>query len=211
MIANSLLSVILLTTIPQFTLCNTLNYEADLADALAEREVPVRMLESRVRRAPFNSWAGKRSSEEMLDTTQPGLRALMDGLHQYYLQQEAEHELHRGGYKRAPFNSWAGKRAPFNSWAGKRAPFNSWAGKRAPFNSWAGKRSSEEVIKAEDLVANHGDDRFGDSSHGHRVKRSSGEYEIEANSIPHVRVARDARNMRRRVRSNTAFSAWGGK
>ena len=85
----------------------------------------------------------------------------------YYLQhlQNAQNEgLNLNELiKRAPFNAWAGKRAPFNSWAGKRAPFNAWAGKRAPFNSWAGKRSSEEEIRAEDLLSNHGDDRFGDA------------------------------------------------
>lgn len=225
MIAKSLwllqraLPVILLTTVPQFTLCNKVNYEAELSGV---PDTPIRMYESRFRRAPFNSWAGKRSGE-ILDTTGPGLRSLMEGLQQYYLQQqqEQENEGPRHGFKRAPFNSWAGKRAPFNSWAGKRAPFNSWAGKRAPFNSWAGKRSSEEEIKDMDLLANHGDDRFGDASHSHRVKRSSGEYfdersntANEENRNHHVRVARDAsqsRHLRRRVRSNTAFSAWGGK
>jgi len=212
MIANSLwilqraLPVILLTTIPQFTLCNRLNYEAD---------APLRMYEPRVRRAPFNSWAGKRSGENVLDTSPPGLRSLMEDLKQYYLQ-EVENEGSRHAFKRAPFNSWAGKRAPFNSWAGKRAPFNSWAGKRAPFNSWAGKRSSEEEIKDQDLLTNHGDDRFGDASQSHRVKRSSGEYfdgNVE-NQNSHARFARDAsqsRHLQRRVRSNTAFSAWGGK
>ena len=157
MIANSIwliqraLPVILLSTIPQFTQCNTVNYEGE---------------HSVVRRAPFNSWAGKRSGSMGEDAyEQPTIDlSRLNGIQQYYLQQ-----LTNGGLgqfstqrKRAPFNSWAGKRAPFNSWAGKRAPFNSWAGKRAPFNSWAGKRSSEEVNDV-DLLINHGDDRFGDS------------------------------------------------
>ena len=52
----------------------------------------------------------------------------------------------------------------------------------------------------------------------HRVKRSSGEFnESSDKDDSHdslVRIARDASNsrqLRRRVRSNTAFSAWGGK
>ena len=169
MIANSLwliqraLPVILLSTIPQFTQCNTLNYEGEHS---GHPDIPLRMLEPRVRRAPFNSWAGKRSGsmgEDAYELPSIDLSGL-SGIQKYYLQQ-----LTNGGLgqfstqkKRAPFNSWAGKRAPFNSWAGKRAPFNSWAGKRAPFNSWAGKRSSEEVNDV-DLLLNHGDDRFGDS------------------------------------------------
>lgn len=165
MIPNSLcllqraLPVILLGMIPQFVLGNTLNYETELSG------YPLQTFEPRVRRAPFNSWAGKRSGETSFDLLSPHLRWLT--MRDYYLQhlQNAENqginlsEL----IKRAPFNSWAGKRAPFNSWAGKRAPFNSWAGKRAPFNSWAGKRSSEEEINDEDLLTNHGDDRFGDA------------------------------------------------
>ena len=55
----------------------------------------------------------------------------------------------------------------------------------------------------------------------HRVKRSSGESmedsfntDNENDQNTHVRIARDAspsRQLSRRVRSNTAFSAWGGK
>jgi len=215
MIANSVwliqraLPVIILSSLPHLTKCNTLDYEAD---------VPLRMLEPRVQRAPFNSWAGKRFYSGGYDMSQPDF-GRMNGIEQFYLNQLAgsrsESPFSQG--KRAPFNSWAGKRAPFNSWAGKRAPFNSWAGKRAPFNSWAGKRSSEE-LKDQDLLFNHGDARFGDSESSHRVKRSSGEFAENAESNNHhdslVRIARDASNsrqLRRRVRSNTAFSAWGGK
>ena len=143
------LPVILLTTIPQFTQCNS---EVDRNRLLS-------LLEARTRRAPFNSWAGKRSSEEYgSDVSDLGR---LEGLQHFYLQQLHDAQLANDLEKRAPFNSWAGKRAPFNSWAGKRAPFNSWAGKRAPFNSWAGKRSSEESNE----LLNHGDDRFGDSPH----------------------------------------------
>jgi len=192
------LPVILLTTIPQFTQCNS---EVDRNRLLS-------LLEARSRRAPFNSWAGKRSSEEYgSDVSDLGR---LEGLQHFYLQQLHDAQLANDLEKRAPFNSWAGKRAPFNSWAGKRAPFNSWAGKRAPFNAWAGKRSSEESNE----LLNHGDDRFGDSSHSHRVKRSSGEYtENENDQNTHVRIARGAsgKELRRRVRSNTAFSAWGGR
>jgi len=211
MIANSVwliqraLPVILLSSLPHLTQCNTLNYEEDL-------DIPLRLLEPRVQRAPFNSWAGKRSYSGNDEMSHPEF-GRMDGIEQFYLQQLAGA---RQG-KRAPFNSWAGKRAPFNSWAGKRAPFNSWAGKRAPFNSWAGKRSSEEINDS-DLLFNHGDARFGDSESSHRVKRSSGEFnENSEDKNSHdslVRIARDASNsrqLRRRVRSNTAFSAWGGK
>lgn len=223
MIANSIwliqraLPVILLSTIPHLTQCTSINYEGEHS---GHPDITLRMLEPRVRRAPFNSWAGKRSGSMGEDDYElPSIDvSRLSALQQYYLQQ-----LQNGGLgqfstqrKRAPFNSWAGKRAPFNSWAGKRAPFNSWAGKRAPFNSWAGKRSSEEVNDV-DLLINHGDDRFGDSVPSHRVKRSSGEYmddSLNTDNDEHVRIARDAspsRQLNRRVRSNTAFSAWGGK
>merc|ERR1712226_1349832 len=172
------LPVILLTTIPQFTQCNS---EVDRNRLLS-------LLEARSRRAPFNSWAGKRSSEEYgSDVSDLGR---LEGLQHFYLQQLHDAQLANDLEKRAPFNSWAGK--------------------RAPFNAWAGKRSSEESNE----LLNHGDDRFGDSSHSHRVKRSSGEYtENENDQNTHVRIARGAsgKELRRRVRSNTAFSAWGGR
>merc|ERR1712018_276672 len=195
MIANSVwliqraLPVIILSSLPHLTKCNTLDYEAD---------VPLRMLEPRVQRAPFNSWAGKRFHSGGYDMSQPDF-GRMNGIEQFYLNHLA------GSRSESPFSQ------------GKRAPFNSWAGKRAPFNSWAGKRSSEE-LKDQDLLFNHGDARFGDSESSHRVKRSSGEFAENAESDNHhdslVRIARDASNsrqLRRRVRSNTAFSAWGGK
>merc|ERR1712088_1135147 len=162
------LPVILLTTIPQFTQCNS---EVDRNRLLS-------LLEARSRRAPFNSWAGKRSSEEYgSDVSDLGR---LEGLQHFYL-----HQLHD-------------------------AQLANDLEKRAPFNSWAGKRSSEESNE----LLNHGDDRFGDSSHSHRVKRSSGEYtENENDQNTHVRIARGAsgKELRRRVRSNTAFSAWGGR
>merc|ERR1712038_1639641 len=195
MIANSVwliqraLPVIILSSLPHLTKCNTLDYEAD---------VPLRMIEPRVQRAPFNSWAGKRFYSGGYDMSQPDF-GRMNGIEQFYLNQLA------GSRSESPFSQ------------GKRAPFNSWAGKRAPFNSWAGKRSSEE-LKDQDLLFNHGDARFGDSESSHRVKRSSGEFAENAERDNHndslVRIARDASNsrqLRRRVRSNTAFSAWGGK
>merc|ERR1711981_145070 len=172
------LPVILLTTIPQFTQCNS---EVDRNRLLS-------LLEARSRRAPFNSWAGKRSSEEYgSDVSDLGR---LEGLQHFYLQQLHDAQLANALEKRAPFNSWAGK--------------------RAPFNSWAGKRSSEESNE----LLNHGDDRFGDSPHSHRVKRSSGEYtENDNDQNTHVRIARgvSGKELRRRVRSNTAFSAWGGR
>merc|ERR1712110_655768 len=172
------LPVILLTTIPQFTQCNS---EVDSNRLLS-------LLEARSRRAPFNSWAGKRSSEEYgSDVSDLGR---LEGLQHFYLQQLHDAQLANDLEKRAPFNSWAGK--------------------RAPFNSWAGKRSSEESNE----LLNHGDDRFGDSPYSHRVKRSSGEYtENDNDQNTHVRIARGAsgKELRRRVRSNTAFSAWGGR
>ena len=172
MIANSIwliqraLPVVLLSTIPQLTQCNTLNYEGEHT---GHPDISLGMFEPRVQRAPFNSWAGKRAASMALGEDVSEIPSIdlsrLTALQQYYIQQ-----LQNGGLgqfstqrKRAPFNSWAGKRAPFNSWAGKRAPFNSWAGKRAPFNSWAGKRSSEQVNDV-DLLINHGDDRFGDSA-----------------------------------------------
>ena len=155
--------------------------------------------------APFNSWAGKRSSSSVWS---PSSEVAPSSINQYtreelsrlihelrdalvrQRQEEDEVEEDYGPYyptnliaaadKRAAFNSWAGKRAPFNSWAGKRAPFNSWAGKRAPFNSWAGKRS------------------VGDSMDHSRSKRSSGE-EMDDDDDSH------------RVRRANSFSAWGGK
>merc|ERR1712227_1163630 len=185
MIANSVwliqraLPVIILSSLPHLTKCNTLDYEAD---------VPLRMLEPRVQRAPFNSWAGKRFYSGGYDMSQPDF-GRMNGIEQFYLNQLA------GSRSESPFSQ----------------------GKRAPFNSWAGKRSSEE-LKDQDLLFNHGDARFGDSESSHRVKRSSGEFAENAESDNHhdslVRIARDASNsrqLRRRVRSNTAFSAWGGK
>jgi len=81
----------------------------------------------RVRRASFNAWAGKRSSEETITLDEEALQRLIQEIAQHY--QSLAHP--DSGEKRASFNSWAGKRASFNSWAGKRAPFNSWAGKRA--------------------------------------------------------------------------------
>merc|ERR1712110_515689 len=162
------LPVILLTTIPQFTQCNS---EVDRNRLLS-------LLEARTRRAPFNSWAGKRSSEEYgSDVSDLGR---LEGLQHFYLQQLHDAQLAND------------------------------LEKRAPFNSWAGKRSSEESNE----LLNHGDDRFGDSSHSHRVKRSSGEYtENDNDQNTHVRIARGAsgKELRRRVRSNTAFSAWGGR
>merc|ERR1711936_1465148 len=162
------LPVILLTTIPQFTQCNS---EVDRNRLLS-------LLEARTRRAPFNSWAGKRSSEEYgSDVSDLGR---LEGLQHFYLQQLHDAQLAND------------------------------LEKRAPFNSWAGKRSSEESNE----LLNHGDDRFGDSPHSHRVKRSSGEYtENENDQNTHVRIARGAsgKELRRRVRSNTAFSAWGGR
>ena len=162
MIANSLwliqraLPVILLSALPHLTQCNTLNYEVD-------GYPDIRMLEPRVQRAPFNSWAGKRFGGGGYDMSHADFGKL-DGLEQFYLSHlaGARSDSPISTAKRAPFNSWAGKRAPFNSWAGKRAPFNSWAGKRAPFNSWAGKRSSEELNDS-NLLFNHGDARFGDA------------------------------------------------
>merc|ERR1711936_1219070 len=162
------LPVILLTTIPQFTQCNS---EVDRNRLLS-------LLEARSRRAPFNSWAGKRSSEEYgSDVSDLGR---LEGLQHFYLQQLHDAQLAND------------------------------LEKRAPFNSWAGKRSSEESNE----LLNHGDDRFGDSPHSHRVKRSSGEYtENENDQNTHVRIARgtSGKELRRRVRSNTAFSAWGGR
>merc|ERR1711936_768665 len=162
------LPVILLTTIPQFTRCNS---EVDRNRLLS-------LLEARTRRAPFNSWAGKRSSEEYgSDVSDLGR---LEGLQHFYLQQLHDAQLAND------------------------------LEKRAPFNSWAGKRSSEESNE----LLNHGDDRFGDSPHSHRVKRSSGEYtENENDQNTHVRIARGAsgKELRRRVRSNTAFSTWGGR
>ena len=142
-----------------------------------------------IKRAPFSSWAGKRST---LTAARPDMAQLMHDLQELYLLkggENAEVAMMGSPAKRAPFSSWAGKRAPFSSWAGKRAPFSSWAGKRAPFSSWAGKRSSEEDWQLDDDVE-EGPRRF---------KRSSEEEEGLVDE--HARQRRGA----------NSFSAWGGK
>lgn len=137
------------------------------------------------KRAPFSSWAGKRSDHQA-DAAQ-----LLHDLNELYMMQggndyEEVAPIHSA--KRAPFSSWAGKRAPFSSWAGKRAPFSSWAGKRAPFSSWAGKRSAWPAQMEEE---ERPDEKL-------RYKRSS---EEEADDVMDVRQRRGA----------NSFSAWGGK
>jgi len=144
----------------------------------------------REKRAPFSSWAGKRSSEEDLSAAE--MAQLVHELEDMYqLHNSAEADDVSGLSKRAPFSSWAGNRAPFSSWAGKRAPFSSWAGKRAPFSSWAGKRSVEDDDQAQ-LAYLHQQQPA-----GHRYKRSSGEIDDDTEST--------------RVRRGAGFSAWGGK
>jgi len=182
--------------------------------------------------APFSSWAGKRSDGGGIAAA-PGqeLRAaeirqlIYDLSNAYRTLQAREEEDDDDTYapavqvnKRDPFSSWAGKRAPFSSWAGKRAPFSSWAGKRAPFSSWAGKRSAPSMEGADE-------EEQPLMMESHRIKRSSGEEEEDADEV--VRERRGAQfsawggKRRRRspnvrpVRvlrpSRAAFSAWGGK
>ena len=139
------------------------------------------------KRAPFSSWAGKRST---LTATRPDMAQLIHDLQELYMLNGGAQEVDPAPVKRAPFSSWAGKRAPFSSWAGKRAPFSSWAGKRAPFSSWAGKRSSEETWDLDDA-----------EEAPHRFKRSSDEEENEEEAGMHARQRRGA----------NSFSAWGGK
>ena len=144
--------VIMLITMPHFTLSNNLNHVIELSSEGGGT--------GSIYRLPHNSLAGKRSRFERSGFTEAEVEALIERLRDMYAQQQ-EADLYE--HKRAPFSSWAGKRAPFNSWAGKRAPFNSWAGKRAPFSSWAGKRTSSEELREEDLPGTHGDRRFGDN------------------------------------------------
>lgn len=207
------LPVMMLITMPHFTFSNEFNHGTELSGEGGGT--------GSIYRVPFNSWAGKRSRFERSRFTEAEVKALMEKLRSIFAQNQEEEDERLFEHKRAPFNSWAGKRAPFNSWAGKRAPFSSWAGKRAPFSSWAGKRTSSEELRDENLPGTHGDIRFGDNSQSHRVKRSSEEYSDAQSGVQrgnsrnsHARVARQAaqsRNLQRRVRSNTAFSAWGGK
>lgn len=134
------------------------------------------------KRAPFSSWAGKRSGDNRVVSLRPVVAELLREI-----QELRAEELENGARfdKRAPFNSWAGK---------KRAPFSSWAGKkRAPFSSWAGKRSSEETW----------DDEVLDNNVKHRFKRSSDESGEETGDDDH--------GYARKRRGAGSFSAWGGK
>ena len=152
-------------------------------------------------RASFNSWAGKRSSEEFSGSGTPTFgeiaQAIDDLKELIMLRKGGEFKemvedsddtktLSMPTQKRAAFNSWAGKRSftgsPTNPDAVKRAPFNSWAGKRASFNSWAGKRGSSELFEDTEKV---------------RFKRSSDESSSDQEGP--------------RSRRSIGFSAWGGK
>lgn len=91
------------------------------------------------RAAAFNSWGGKRMSEE--NTVMIKKPVSFNS----WAGKRAAAFNSWGGKRAAAFNSWGGKRAAaFNSWGGKRAAaFNSWGGKRAAaFNSWGGKRAA---------------------------------------------------------------------
>lgn len=140
-------------------------------------------------RAPFSSWAGKRSvapRQASSGVSTEDLAQLIHDLKEIYMLERGKEVREfldhfpagepMSAEKRAPFSSWAGKRSSF---AGKRAPFSSWAGKRAPFSSWAGKRSLESDEDNSKV----------------RVKRSSDEDEDELE----------------RPRRSASFSAWGGK
>jgi len=83
-----------------------------------------------LKRAPFNSWAGKRY-DPSLSIPQPINDDTNMDMREYgsYLPYMLQIPLtgagmpgmdKRGGRPRA-FSSWAGKRAPFSSWAGKRS------------------------------------------------------------------------------------------
>ncbi|XP_023338423.1 uncharacterized protein LOC111709069 [Eurytemora carolleeae] len=71
-----------------------------------------------LKRAPFNSWAGKRAEHDLSNSRLDNSRF---------------------GYENGPFFSYGG--ADMNKRGDRPRAFSSWAGKRAPFSSWAGKRS----------------------------------------------------------------------
>merc|ERR1712131_29407 len=77
-----------------------------------------------LKRAPFNSWAGKRFDPFVTyDDTLEQLRELYGAQHPLsnnFIDSSIGDMDKRGGKPRA-FSSWAGKRAPFSSWAGKRS------------------------------------------------------------------------------------------
>ena len=169
--------------------------------------------EPRVRRAPFSSWAGKRSGEA------PELNQLIRDLREallangYHPEEEISHLTTSSEEKRAPFSAWAGKRAPFSSWAGKRAPFSSWAGKRAPFSHWAGKRGSSEendiVTVVGDRVRVKRSSEEDDEEQRHRRSASFSSWGGKRSGTKRVARKADPKTLRRPARST--FSAWGGK
>merc|ERR1712200_343576 len=74
------------------------------------------------KRAPFNSWAGKRSDPSLYDYG-AARDALYGDLGEYLSEalRLREQGLDKRGVRPRAFSSWAGKRAPFSSWAGKRS------------------------------------------------------------------------------------------
>jgi|ERR1719356_1856041 len=165
----------------------------------------------RVRRASFNSWAGKRNSIESDTITldEEGLSRLIQDIADSILAQ------HNSGEKRASFNSWAGrKRASFNSWAGKKRAF-SLSGLQSRIND--AEMQLPHKIRRKRSSGENGDSRerrsAGEGGNGGSVAFSSwGGKRSVAGGDPLNRVVRqaDINNLRRLARS-TSFSAWGGK
>lgn len=175
-------------------------------------------------RAPFSSWAGKRSLPDEVNLSTDDLAQLIHELKELYMLEKGNQvremmEKLRGDLavdmsaeKRAPFSQWAGKRAAFSSWAGKRAPFSSWAGKRAPFSSWAGKRSvsSEEEEEGNVRVKRSSDES--DEVHRERRQASFSPWGGKRSRFVRDVSKTEMKPLRRPARSQgQVFSAWGGK
>jgi len=81
------------------------------------------------KRAPFNSWAGKRSGESIGSNE----ASYVELLQQFrdLLSELEEHPITRQIMLSTAMEKRGGRPRAFSSWAGKRAPFSSWAGKRS--------------------------------------------------------------------------------
>jgi len=81
--------------------------------------------DAQFKRAPFNSWAGKRFDPSMYDTAPAAHRDVYGALGEYLseaLRLPVKYQnMDKRGQRPRAFSSWAGKRAPFSSWAGKRS------------------------------------------------------------------------------------------
>merc|ERR1711974_541828 len=152
----------------------------------------------RVRRAAFNSWAGKRNSMESDTITidEEGLSKLIQDIADSILAQ------HNSGEKRASFNSWAGRKRAF-SLSGLQSRIND-AELQLPHKIRRKRSSGENGDSRERRSAG-----AGEGGNGGSVAFSSwGGKRSVAGGDPLNRVVRqsDINNLRRLARS-TSFSA----